>query len=271
MTTATFDGVDLATAVPDAIVMSVQRQIVGNRRHRAVDIAGRAGSWKFPEEPGDVEITLTVHVGASSFADRRAAFRALAAWAATSEEAALIVDDEPDRYYLALLDNAPTPDEWLVDGSADLKFIADPYARSTTESEEVILVSGDPDSGTFDITDTVGVDPEITITPTNGTITGFNFVLNGASVQWQYLTNTPRTILNNTDIVISSISDTVTIGASVDMELTGMFDPDDVDMAQVSIPNNFPELVPGSNSWSFTWDGTATTVTITIAWRERLT
>lgn len=270
MTTASFDGVELATAVPDATVLSVKRQIVGERRHTAVEIAGRAGSWKFPEEPGDLEIVLEIHIGSSSFADRRAACRALAAWATSSEAAALIVDDEPDRYYLALLDNEPRPNEWLVDGDAELKFTADPYARSTTASEEVIAATGPPDSGTFDVTDLVAVDPEITITPTNGTLTSFALVVNGAAVQWQLAALGPRTILSNTDIVVSSISDTVTIGASVDMELTGMFDPDDVDMATVSIPNNFPELVPGSNSWSLNWTGTATAVTITIAWRERL-
>jgi predicted phage tail component-like protein len=270
MTTANFDGVELAAAVPDAIVVEVTRQIVGERRHTSVEIAGRAGSWKFPEEPGDLEIVLRVHVGSDSFADRRAAFRALAAWASTSEAAALIVDDEPDRYYLALLDNEPSPGEWLVDGEAELKFTADPYARSTTESEEIILATGPPDSGTFEISDLVAVDPEITITPTNGNLTSFALVLNGAQVQWQLATQSPRTILVNTDIVVSSISDTVTIGASVDMELTGMFDPDDVDMATVSIPNNFPELVPGSNSWSLNWTGTATAVTVTIAWRERI-
>lgn len=270
MTTASFDGVDLVTVVPDVIVMSVKRQAVGERRHTAVAIAGRAGSWKFPEEPGDLEIILTLHIGSDAFADRRAACRAIAAWATTAEPAALIIDDEPDRYYLALLDKAPTPEEWLVDADVDLRFTADPYARSTTESEETIAAAGSPDSGTFDIDDEVAADPEITITPTNGTITSFTLTINGATVSWQVPAAGPRTILNNTDIVVSSISDTVTIGASVDMELTGMFDPDDVDMATVSIPNNFPELVPGTNDWSLTWTGTATTVTITIAWRKRI-
>jgi hypothetical protein len=66
---------------------------------------------------------------------------------------------------------------------------------------------------------------------------------------------------------VSSVSFTVTAGANVDTMLTGAFDPNDLEMSDVS--GEFPELEPGTNDWSLIWTGTATTVTVLVTWRRR--
>lgn len=263
MTDLNLNGVALSTAVPEALVVKVARQLAGARRNVFVEMPGRSGSWIFPEQPGDRTLTITLDIQAAGFAARREAVRALAYWADVGAVARLIIDDEPDRYHEAILDAAVDPAEWLVSvEQLEVPFRVGPYALALNLSTETLPVSGgSPESGSFVAPDTVEALPVIEITPTDGTMTSLTFTLNGRAITYA------ATILDDETISISSISDTVTAGASGDVDLTGAFIPGAVAMASVS--GDFGRIIEGTNSWSLQWTGTATAVTVTATWRER--
>lgn len=261
-TGVSLDGNVLSDIVPSAIVLAVRRPLVGRRRHVEVDVPGRAGSWIFPEEPGDRVVEFDVHVTEESFEDRREAVRLLAGWADVGDRARLVFDDEPDRFHSAILDTDATPAEWLRWSTIPLSFKAEPFAFALDESEEILALSGSsPKAGTFSAPDELAAEPIIEITPNNGTITAFGLELNGMLLGWSGL------LPEDSALTISTISDTVTTGTNTDVDLTGAYDPDLVDMADVS--GVFPYIVAGSNAWSFEWSGTATDITIEITWRRK--
>lgn len=264
--TTTVEAVSGATVV----VRTVNRPLSGEIRAEFVNVPGRDGAWVFDEQPGDILLTFEMSILVDDIATRRAAIAALRSWAQTpSGRLPLIVSDESDRHWDAKIPAAGAIEDDEHAGMATITFSCRPFMYSTSESSETIEASGSPDSGTFSESLSYNAEPVIEITPTNGTITSFVLTVNGAEIAWQDgSAGDPNTIAQDETITISTISQTVTLGVNVDVNLTGAFDPDDVDMAAVAI-TGFPEIVNGSNAWSLSWTGTATTVDIDFAWRER--
>lgn len=260
----TLDGTTSTSAVPELKIRRVERDLFGEDRTARVEIPGRDGALTYPEEPGQREIRLVGWLQAEGVAAKRDAIHNLAEWLApaVAAEVQLIVDDEADRYYNV------TAVDWEVDTGERhpvvvIEFAGSAYGYATSASTHTEAASGaSPDSGAFNPALDTAVDPVIEITPTNGTITAFELSINGDTIDWSGLLNDDETL------TISSLSDTVTVGASGDVDLTGAFDPNAVSMETVAV-SGFPELVPGSNSWVLAWTGTATTVDIDFTWRER--
>lgn len=261
MTTFSFAGTAVADAVPELEVIRVRRPIVATRRDEFVDVPGRAGFWLFAEEGGARTLTIDVDILAASFEERRAAVVALADLLEQPGMSALIIDDEPDRFHLARLGNAPDLDEWLVHGAASIDFVCDPYSYATTPS----TASYAPTSATpqpFTVPDTVHGIPVVEITANAGTIVGFELTLGGFTLVYA------GTIASGATITINSIGYTITTGASIDTDLDGTFDPDDLSMTTMS--GDFPIIDPGDNSLVFRkLAGTATSATVAIEWRRR--
>lgn len=261
---ATLDGVSLATAVPEALVMNVHRPLVGARRHVVVDVPGKAGSWVFPEVAGDRIITIDLDLQGTSFATRRAAVRALADWADVGAVAPLIFSDESDRYHEAILDEAPDVDEWLIAGTVSLPFRVGPFALADS-------VSSEPFSGgsaghfthTWNITadDNVDLVPIIELHGVGGNLDSPAVTLNGDTL------NIIDSFAALAVVTISTVSHTVTSGVNTDVNLTGAYNPLTVRMGRVS--GEFGYLVPGSNTLEIAWDGAATSVAGTVYWRRR--
>jgi predicted phage tail component-like protein len=256
----TLNSITSTSGVSALRIRRVDRDLLGERRDVRVSVPGRDGSWFYPEEPGDRKIVIYGWLAAESMSAKRTAIHDLAEWVNTTGEVALAVDDESDRFYYVTLDS------WDVDTSqryatVEIEFTASAYGLANNLSTENIAVSGSPDSGTFAISDDLGAYPIIEITPTNGTMTSFTLDVNGYALTWA------GALADDETLTVSSVSFTVTAGANVDTMLTGAFDPNDLDMSDVS--GEFPELEPGTNDWSLIWTGTATTVTVLVTWRRR--
>lgn len=261
-TDATLNAVALSTAVPSAKILRPARHLAGRRRHVTTDIPGRAGPWVFPEEPGAGTVELAISLNADSFAARRAAVSALADWADVGAVAPLILDDLPDRYYDAILDADTVPNEWLNHADISLKFLTGPYALAVAATSEPITATGaGTDGGSFTAADELEADPVIEFEAVDGTVTAFNLTLNGDTLGYG-----GPTIGAGQTITISSIADTVTQGVNGDTMLTGAY-TGVVILADVS--GTFPEVIAGTNVWALTWEGTATTIIITVTWRRR--
>lgn len=255
------NGESLLDVVPAANVVRVRRPLVGKRRHVNVEVPGRAGSWLFTEEPGDRTLVAELVIVAAGLEARRSSVRELAAWADLGASSRLVISDEPDRFHDAILDSSADPEEWLTSARIDLPFRVGPYALALATSEQILNLAAMPASGSFSIDDETNALPVVEITPTNGNLTSFTFTVNGYALSWI------GTLANGTTLTISSLSDTVSTGPNGDVNLTGAFDPNNLDMADVS--GEFPILFPGPNPWSFSRTGTATTATIRLLWRER--
>lgn len=263
-TDITLDTVALAAAVPSASVLRVRRQLVGDRRDVHVDVPGLAGGITFAEEPGDRRIIIDVLFADTSFALRRSAARALGRWADTPNgRVALIVDDEPDRYYEVALDNAPDVDEWLEAGEARLEYRAAPYALAVSTSSTSITATAGAAAGSFVADDDEAVAfPIIEVTPLNGTLTAFEVGIGSDLLEWS-----GTGIGSGDTVTVSTPAAMVTTGPNTDVNLTGAYDALLVSMEGVA--GEFPVIAPGSNTYAFTTTGTATAVRFRITWRPR--
>jgi len=257
------NGVALSAAVPSALVLDVRRQLVGLRRHSRLPIPGRAGAWTYTEEPGDRDISVDISVIGDDLELRRTAVRDLAYWVDIGEVSRLIIDDEPDRFHDVILAAADQATERLLHGKATLRFSANPFALAVAISTRALSAPTSPTSSSFAETSEVYAEPVVEITNTVGgtDLTGLTFAVNGYALTWSG-------VVGAGDILtISSLSDTVTLGANADVDLVGAYDPLDVDMADVS--GEFPLIFAGANPWSITYTGADAGVTIALAWRER--
>lgn len=264
MTDATFAGTALSTAVPEALITKVTRTLLGSVRDTYVEVPGYDGSWVFPERPGDRRVVIALHllgeastypIDQTGFEARRAAVRALANWVASSDTAALVIDDEDDRYWVAKLASAPDPDEWLHTATIELEFRVGPYALDNDPSTETWTATPD-DPHAFTVPDDLDARPVIEVTPSGALSDGFTITVNGTPLVY-------GTAVGGSDtITLNSISYTVNTGANEDTDLVGYFDPDTLSMADLN--GDFGVLTPGDNE--VTIDGAAD---VAVTWRRR--
>lgn len=250
-----------STTVPSVEFTNPVRQFLGTHRGSFLDIPGRRGSWYYPDARGRRTITVPGWVLTDTFpADRRDALAALANWLDVDIEARLILGDDPDYYYEAVLGDCGDLTEWRQAGQFELQWMANPYAFALLSSL-VSLSATDSYATSFDPDILTPLAPVIEITPTNGTLTDFDINLNGSSISYV------GSVLDDDTLTINGISVVVTQGPSIDTELTGAFNPADLDLSGVS--GAFPTLFPGSNTLSFHVNaGTATAITIDIHYRK---
>lgn len=259
MTTATFNGVALADAVPEALVVNVRRQILGSRRTVFTDVPGVAGAWQFGDKPGDRQLALSLHLLGDDFAQRRDAVRRLAQWADTTDPARLVLDDEDDRYELAILTSTPQPDELLVAATVDLEFRTSPYAYALDLSGYGWAAT----SGTaYSLTppDDVEMYPVLEVHAAYGSVPGFTVDVDGRTFTYG------TAIAAGDYVTVSSLAFVAYTGPNVDLEAVGAFDPETVSMGAVD--GVFPVLYPGTNSVTVT-TGNGAQLSVHFAWRRR--
>lgn len=261
MTDVTVAGVALSTAVPDALVLQVTRGLLGARRDTWQEVPGRAGSWMYPEEPGDRTITITVNIVSAGYAARRAACNALAAWADSAYLVPLTVDDEPDRYWDAKLTGPAAPEEWLLAADIELAFRVGPYAWAASLAASTdTWTAADGVPHTLTLPDEVKAQPVLQITAGGAPIPSFTLIVNGQALTYG------AALAAGAQLTVNGIAYMVTTGANADTTLIGYFNPANVSMATVD--GVFPVLAPGANT--ITLDTPAgQSATITAAWRRR--
>lgn len=263
ISTFTFAGIDSST-IPGLLVTRVRRPLAAARRDEYVTVPGREGFWMFQEQPGARTISIEVDIQTTDNATRRAAVIALADLFDTPDGVAqLIIDDEPDRFHRCRLASTPDPDEWLEHAAAVIELTAEPYSQALTPSVETFAAT----SGVthhFDVADKVHGIPEIELTAVAGNITGLTLTVNGVAIVYG---GGGIGLAAGQTLTISTLAYTVTRGGSGDTLLDGSFDAELLDMATVS--GDFGFVIPGANTVTVIWTGTATAVTTVIRWRRR--
>ncbi len=255
MTDVSYNGIDLSDAVPGALVLDVHRPLLGERRDIRELVPGRAGSWRFPEQPGDRVIIVDLNIEGLSPGDRHASMRLLADWVDVGE-AQLIIDDELDLYWLATIDTAPTPDEWINNADVSVEFRVGAYVYASAISTQAeTLVDGV--TSTFEIDDTVDAYPIIELTASSTMGSGWELDVNGL-----VLTDSAA-FASAAKRTISTLSYTVSNVANADTDLAGTIDT--AHLAMGGLDGDFPILIPGTNSITIVGGG----ATASIKWRRR--
>lgn len=122
----TFNGQHSSTF--GVAIKSKNRQLLPAVNDRYIEIPGRHGGFHFPGELQDRIIELECAFIGTSRQDLREKARQIAAWLHTVERAVLSFDDEPDKYYLAKVDNAIDPSQMFVLATFNLNFRCEPFA-----------------------------------------------------------------------------------------------------------------------------------------------
>lgn len=246
------------------IIGEIVRDPIGGIRTSLMDVPGMEGAWVFPQKRGLRKISVNMSISAPDKETLRSAVADFAEWIDVENEAKLAISDDPGIYHLATLDSVDPEGEWNGLAKFTASWSCQPYSLSdtiTTESwtdDQSHSHSWVPDTGAI-------VYPTIQITPNNGTLTDFTLTTNGEMLSYE-----GGNILTGTSVTINSISGVVTAGPSIDSELTGAYDPNDL-ILQYVVGATFPELFHNvSNTIAFVrTGGTATSITITVKFRKK--
>lgn len=187
---------------------------------------------------------------------------ALADWMDVQSEANLTISDEAGIYYTGVATNFPDPSEWREVATFELEWMVQPYSFDNSITTEAWTADAD-DTHTWSPGLKTFTYPVIELSPTNGTLTGFNLTVNGDTLSYT------GEILEDQIITINSIAPIVTLGANLDTQLTGAYDQTNVFMAGFS--GAFPELSPATNNvvTFVRTGGTATAINISVKFRHQ--
>jgi predicted phage tail component-like protein len=238
------------------------RQLLGSHRGSFQEIPGKRGSWYYPELRGRRTIKVPGFFLEDAWASggRRDAFMALADFLDVDIEGRLTFSDDPEYYYEAVLGDCGDITEWRELGTFELEWIVRPFALALNSSLSQFTANPNQQFA-WDPDITTPLDPVIEITPTNGTLTWFDLIINGKQIRWYGILNSGQTL------TINGISATVTQGVNTDIDLTGAYNAALLDMSNVN--GDFPVLVPGMNTlWFIRQLGTSTSFTIKVHYRK---
>lgn len=114
---------------------SVKRPLLPSKKVNRVERLGASGVYDFDD--GDYslrKVSMKIAYIESSYTNLRSKARQLAAWlAADNDWHKLIINDEPDKYYLAKITSEINLDSLYESGSADIEFDCQPFAYSVDE------------------------------------------------------------------------------------------------------------------------------------------
>ncbi len=144
-----FNGIH--TSSMDLGARSVKRPLLPNAKVKRLEVLGASGMFDFPDsEYESREIVMKVTFmgkGAwpTNFNDMREKARLIANWLAQDDFCRLIMDDEPDKYYLAKVTNELDMETFYETGIVEIQFDCQPFALSI--EEEVFTYESPLESG----------------------------------------------------------------------------------------------------------------------------
>lgn len=117
------------------VCKSVSRPMLPTIRPRTVQIYGKSGVIDYGG--GDYntrQITMHIAYIGKNYTELRHRAREIAAWLTSKQWARLIINDEPDKYYLARVINGINLDAMQRLGQADITFECQPFAYMCTST-----------------------------------------------------------------------------------------------------------------------------------------
>lgn len=129
---------EIASGTFGLICKSVKRPLVPAVKVKRVELSSTSGVYDFDgnNEYSMRSLTMRITYIGNSFEELRTRARSIAAWLSTRTWAKLVINDEPDKYYLAkVTDEIDMTSIWAA-GEAEINFDCQPFAYSVDESLE---------------------------------------------------------------------------------------------------------------------------------------
>lgn len=157
------------------VMKSIDRPLLPPLRKRDLTIPGRHGSYDFSGNTYDNRIlSMEISYLGNSISALRSRAREISAWLSQTENKQLIFDDEPEKYYLAKIYDAISFENLFLIGKTTLGFECQPFAYSTSESNQTFNITADGQEITIVNSGSVETPQIITIRNTGtNTISGF--------------------------------------------------------------------------------------------------
>lgn len=246
-----FNGVNSESF--ELICKSIKRPLLPARKNKDLEVDGISGAYDFGDDDYELRkiIMQCVYKG-DSFNELRSRARSIAAWLSTTTFVPLIINDEPDKYYLAKVNDELDLDSFLESGTVDVEFDCQPFAFSVVESSftysnitglrnDIIIHNG---TRKVDYRSQKGSKFNITV---NGSWTTISFTLNGQSLTFNESGSSTTLVIDNIEMTAFKN------GISKFDELDG-----DVD--------SFLKILPGNNNFKI--DGTGLNCSVTVDFIE---
>lgn len=124
------------------VCKSVKRPLLPAVKVRRIEPASVSGIYDIDENEYEMrEVTMTIAYVGTSYAEFRTRARSIAAWLGAVGWSKLIINDEPDKYYLAKITNEVDLKAMWGGGTADVTFDCQPFAYSVAESVESVVLT----------------------------------------------------------------------------------------------------------------------------------
>lgn len=230
------------------VCKSVKRPLLPGKKVSRTEILGASGAYDFHEDEYDIT-TLTMHIAyiGTDFQELRTRARQIAAWLATKAWGKLIINDEPDKYYLAKVIGEIDLDNMWELGSADVVFDCQPFAYSVTEVISSATATGatnisftHPGTRTINFKSPQGSKFLIKVT---GSWTTLSLGLNGSVITFSEAGSGAQLIVNNVDMEVTKD------GVNKFSKVEGNID-------------TFLKVIPGTNTLAVTGTGLNATVSV---------
>lgn len=143
-----FNNVESSTF--DLVCKSIKRPLLPAVKVRRIEPVGVSGVYDIDEnEYAMRRVSMGIAYIGTSYSELRTRARSIAAWLSIGSWSKLIINDEPDKYYLAkVTDEIDLKNLW-ESGAAEITFDCQPFAYSVTEEVESVVLTT---TGTLEFT-----------------------------------------------------------------------------------------------------------------------
>lgn len=230
------------------VCKSVKRPLLPAVKIKRVELPGSSGVYDFPDHEYEMrQVTMKIQYIGTSYEELRTRARNIAAWLCKSAWTKLIINDEPDKYYLAKVTDEIDLDTLWESGSADIVFDCQPFAYGVTEVDLTTTATAEKNyvianAGTRVINYRSPQGSKFLISVT-GSFTTLSLSLNGKTINYTEAVASGTVIFDNIEM------EATLGGANKFDKLTG-----DVD--------SFLDLLPGNNTLNI--NGTGLNVSVNI-------
>ena len=206
------------------VCKSIKRPLLPQAKVKRVELAGASGAYDFANtEYGLRELEMRITYKGTSFEELRSRARSIAAWLSTDLFAKLIINDEPDKYYLAKITDELDLSTLQEAGECTIKFDCQPFAYSVTEVEEIFeTISSEtpcafenPGTRTINYRSPIGSKSLITIV---GSWTTLELTLNGKTLTYSQARSSKTLIIDNIEmeVTIDNLNVFAYLGGDID-------------------------------------------------------
>lgn len=240
-----FNGIEAESF--NLVCRSVKRPLLPAAKIKRVELAGTSGAYDFDGKEYTIrQVTMRVTYLGKNFQELRTRARRIAAWLGVNVWAKLIINDEPDKYYLAKITDEIELESLWESGTLDITFDCQPFAMSVNETHISFPVIGSENKNFINegtqLISFKSPEQSKSLITVDGSWSSLSVAMNGNTLQYN-LSGEGRLVIDNINM------DVKMNGINIFGSITG-----DID--------SFFTILPGDNSLIITGSTVNANVTI---------